>query len=120
LAQKHADDRAHLRFDVDDKNLLIIPHKQRATTVGGKNTPDLHRYDIALHGLNLSHVSRNTSPGWRKSVRLAATAWPSGCLGRLVIQVRPQPAFDFRQGHAFADVIIKDLVASELADGKIF
>ena len=36
LAQKHADDRAHLRLDIDDKNLLIVADEQRAAAVGGK------------------------------------------------------------------------------------
>ena len=56
LTQEHADDRAHLRLDVDDENLLVIADKQRATAVGGKDSANLHRHHIVLHVPNLSHV----------------------------------------------------------------
>jgi hypothetical protein len=49
IAEEHADDRDHLGFDIDDENFFIIAHKQRAPTVGGKNTPDLNRHDVILH-----------------------------------------------------------------------
>src|ERR1017187_2776954 len=62
LAQKHADNGAHLRLDVDDENFFIVAHKQRATAVGGKYAPDLHRHNIMLHATNLGHILRKTSP----------------------------------------------------------
>ena len=56
VAEKHSDDRAHLRFDVDDENFFVIADEQRATAVGGENTADLHRHHIVLHDANLSHL----------------------------------------------------------------
>src|ERR1043166_95868 len=41
-------------------------------------------------------------------------------LGWIVIQIRPKPALDFGQRHAFAQVIINDLIAPNFSDGKIF
>ena len=56
-------------------------------------------------------------------MRLTAAAGRrvSGCdgFGRVVVQPRPQPALDFLQRHAFAEMIIKKLVATEFADGEI-
>ena len=39
---------------------------------------------------------------------------------RLIIQIRPQPALDFRHGHVFTNVVVVDLVAVEFAYGEIF
>ena len=61
LAQKHADDCAHLRFDVDDKDLFIIADKQCAPAVGGENSPDLNRHNIVLHGTSLWEILKNAS-----------------------------------------------------------
>jgi len=53
-------------------------------------------------------------------VRLAATARRrTRRRTRFVIQIRPEPALGFLQGHAFADVIIQQLIAAEFADGEI-
>ena len=38
----------------------------------------------------------------------------------LVIQPGSKPSFGFLQGHAFADVIIKQLIATEPANGEVF
>ena len=62
LAQKHADDRAHLRLDVDDENLFVVAHKQRATAVGGKDSANLHRHHIVLHASNLGHSREKQAP----------------------------------------------------------
>src|SRR5580698_6404315 len=39
---------------------------------------------------------------------------------RSIIQIWPEPAFDFLNGHAFAGVVVVNLVAVEFAHGKIF
>src|ERR1039458_3868514 len=56
----------------------------------------------------------------RPSVRLPAATRSCGCFWRVIIQIRSQPAFYFLQGHAFADVIIQQLVATKLANGEVF
>jgi len=50
----------------------------------------------------------------------AELAAKAGALLRSVVQPGPEPAFDFVQRHAFAQVIIQYLIAAELADGKVF
>jgi hypothetical protein len=51
-----------LRLDIDDEDLVIIAHKQRATAVGGKNSPDLHWHNIVLHASTLNaSVQKNKS-----------------------------------------------------------
>src|SRR5437763_2495125 len=58
----------------------------------------------------------------KKSMSLAtsATRRASRRRVRLVIEIRGEPAFDFLEGHAFAAVVIEDLVAGEFADAEIF
>ena len=53
LAQEHADDRAHLRLDVDDENLLVIADEQRAAAVGGQDSANLNGHHFVLHTLSL-------------------------------------------------------------------
>ena len=62
LAQKHADDRAHLRLDIDDENLFVIADKQRAAAVGGKNAADLNRHNFVLHASNLGQIREKQAP----------------------------------------------------------
>jgi hypothetical protein len=49
IAQKHSDDRAHVRLDVDDKHFVIIANEQSTPAIGGKNPANLHGHDIVLH-----------------------------------------------------------------------
>jgi len=37
----------------------------------------------------------------------------------IILQIRPQPLLDFRNGHSLPLRIILDLVATKLADGKV-
>ena len=62
LAQEHADDRAHLRLDVDDKNLLVVADKQRTTAVGREDSANLNWHNVVLHAFNLGRIARKTSP----------------------------------------------------------
>jgi len=55
VAQKHADDRAHLRFNVDDENLVVVADEQRAAAVGRQDAANLNRHDFVLHAENLRH-----------------------------------------------------------------
>src|SRR5689334_24652954 len=40
-------------------------------------------------------------------------------IGRLVVQVGPEPAFDLADRHAFARVVVLDLIAIDLAEAEV-
>ncbi|SPE54669.1 hypothetical protein SBV1_1910014 [Verrucomicrobia bacterium] len=62
VVQKHTDDGAHVRLDVDDKNLLLITDKKGTAAVGGEDSPDLNRHHIVLHNNTLLLNPKKTSP----------------------------------------------------------
>src|SRR6266704_1660893 len=75
--------------------------------------------------------AKRKAPGARSKApcgyRFALTSWrlPLGAYGFAlggfggVIEVGAEPAFDFGQGEAFAELVVADLVAIEFADGKV-
>ena len=63
VAQEHSDDRAHVRFDVDDKHFVIIANEQSTPAIGGKNPPNLNGHDIVLHiNIVLCKIEKTSLP----------------------------------------------------------
>ena len=62
VAQKHADDRAHLRLHLYDKDLLVIADEQGTTIVGRQNTTNVHFHHILFHREKLRCYGGKTSP----------------------------------------------------------
>src|SRR5207302_4663867 len=62
VTQEHANDRPHIRFDVDHKNLVVVPDEQRTTAIGRKDTPNLHGYHVVLHSHSVLRQREKTSP----------------------------------------------------------
>jgi hypothetical protein len=50
---------------------------------------------------------------------LPAATGKRACFGWFVIQPRPKPALGFLQRHALSEMIIKQLVTAEFANGEI-
>ena len=63
ISQKHADDGAHLRLHIDDKNLFVVAHEQGTPTVGRQNPANLNRQHVVLHAPTLCRICGKTSPG---------------------------------------------------------
>lgn len=66
--------------------------------------------------------SRGRSPNlrfyWSRGGRRGGAFVGEFC--RIVVQISAEPAFDLLEGHAFAQVVIEQLVAAKFADGEIF
>jgi len=63
VAQEHSDDRAHVRFDVDDEDFIIIANEQSTPAIGGKNPPNLNGHDIVLHiNIVLCKIEKTSLP----------------------------------------------------------
>src|SRR5690349_19615857 len=63
IAEKHADDSAHVRFNIDYKNFLVVAHKQRTPTIGWEDSADLDRHDVVLHDHSVIGGSRKNKWG---------------------------------------------------------
>lgn len=94
LPQEHPDDGAHLGFDVDDKDFLVIADKQRATAGGGKYSANLHGNHVVLHATNLICAVRKTSWITREAVEReprhawrAFPGWPQSRLARNCLRI---------------------------------
>lgn len=57
--------------------------------------------------------------GGQEDVELQGATIRPPLLSRIIVQIRSQPALHHLQFHAFAQVIVLHLVASDLADGKV-
>ena len=62
VAEEHADDGAHVRFDVYNEYLVVVAYEQGAPAVSGKNSPNLNRHDIVLHTHIVCPKCQKTSP----------------------------------------------------------
>src|SRR5207302_2269645 len=49
IAQEHADDCSHVRFDIDHEDFFIVPDEQGAPAIGGENSPYLHGHGVVLY-----------------------------------------------------------------------
>ena len=47
--EEHADDHAHILFHLNDKDLLVVAHKNGASALGGQYPPYFNRHHIAIH-----------------------------------------------------------------------
>jgi len=62
VAEEHADNHAHVWFDVDDEDFFVVAYEESTPAVGGQNTPDLNRHDIVLHDHSVGRKWKKTSP----------------------------------------------------------
>ena len=53
IAQKIADHLRHGGLHLNDENLLLVPKKNRGTTVGRQDTANLNQRDLCVHVPNL-------------------------------------------------------------------
>jgi len=102
----------------------MTPPRSRSTESSrGSTGPGLAGVEIEETSLPEGGADAMTTCYHTHSFRatLFDTASVSSSAGfRIVIQIRSKPFLDLLQRHAFAKVVIEELVAAQLAYGKVF
>lgn len=61
ISEEHTDDGAHVVFDLDNEDFIVITDEDGTPAIGGENSADRDRHNISVHGDSVWGEAEKTS-----------------------------------------------------------